>query len=116
MPNRPRPTTHMPMTVPPEKATWRAAGSPCRAAWVVRMLDAVATFIPKNPDRPEQNAPTTKDTATRRTGPLLPKARSAATTRTNTDRTLYSRERKAMAPSRTAAPISCIFSVPGSCL
>ena len=46
-PSRPRPTTHMPMTEPPAKATASASGKPLRAAFVVRMLAAVATRMPK---------------------------------------------------------------------
>ena len=80
------------------------------------MLEAVATRMPKNPARPEQIAPTTNEAATSLTFPWLATPRRIATATTNMARTLYSRERKAMAPSRTAAPISFIRSVPGSCL
>ncbi len=46
-PARPSPTTDIPITVPPEKATPRALGRPDLAAWVVRTLALVATLIPK---------------------------------------------------------------------
>ena len=58
------------------------------------MLDAVATRMPKNPDRPEQNAPTTKDRATSWMLPLLPMTRRMATAITKIDSTLYSRLQK----------------------
>ncbi len=104
------------MTVPPEKATARASFSPLRAPLVVRLLAAVAIRMPKKPANPEHRAPTPNETATSFTFPSLKMANSAATARTKINSTLYSRARKAMAPSRTARPISCIFSVPGSCL
>jgi len=43
-------------------------------------------------------------------------ANTTAATTTTIAKTLYSRRKNAIAPSRTAAPISCIRSVPGSCL
>ena len=115
-PVSPSPTTHIPITLPPENATCSASGSPFRAAFVVRMLDAVATFIPKNPDIPEHSAPNTNATATSLIAPVLMTASNAATSTTTTASTLYSRFRNAIAPSRTLPPISCIRSVPGSCL
>ena len=60
-PRAARPTTLMPITAPPEKATIRAGLRPLRAALVVRTLAAVATRMPKKPASPEQTAPTTKD-------------------------------------------------------
>ena len=39
----------------------------------------------------------------------------AATVKTNIVKTLYSLTRNAVAPSRIAKPISCIFSFPGFC-
>ncbi len=88
----------MPMTAPPEKATCRAAGRLLRAALVVRMLAAVATRMPKNPDSAEQKAPNTNASETSRTGPWLMAASTHATTMTKTASTLYSRRRNAMAP------------------
>jgi hypothetical protein len=98
----------MPITAPPENATCRAAGRPLRAALVVRMLAAVATRIPKNPDSAEQKAPNTNASETSRTGPCVDGRQHTATTTTTSASTLYSRRRNAIAPSRTAAPISCI--------
>ena len=46
-PRRPRPTTHIPMTEPPENAIDRALFMPLvRAAFAVRTLALVATFMP----------------------------------------------------------------------
>ena len=52
------------MTAPPEKATSRAFPKLSFAAFAVRTFALVATFIPKNPARAEQNAPTANETAT----------------------------------------------------
>ncbi len=83
----------------------------------MRLFAAVATRIPKNPANPLQSAPTTKDTATKLVPcEALPQASKTATAITKIDKTLYSRARNAIAPSRTACPIACIFSFPGSCL
>ena len=60
-PNTPRPTTLRPMTEPPPKAIFSALASPVRAAFVVRLLALVATFIPIYPARPEANAPIIND-------------------------------------------------------
>ena len=60
----PRPTTPSPMTEPPEKATSRAFPKESLAAFAVRTLAFVATFMPKYPASAEQNAPTANETAT----------------------------------------------------
>ena len=57
-PNIPNPTTLKPITDPPLNAMFNADSKFCRAALVVRLLDFVATLIPKNPARPEAVAPT----------------------------------------------------------
>ena len=51
------------MTAPPEKATSKALLRPVRAAFAVRTLALVATFMPINPANAEQIAPTTKESA-----------------------------------------------------
>ncbi|MNX69062.1 hypothetical protein D3C86_1002670 [compost metagenome] len=45
-PKRPRPTTAMPVTAPPLKATDRAEASPFSAAWAVRTLARTEMFMP----------------------------------------------------------------------
>ena len=62
-PRIPRPTTVIPITAPPGKATRMASASPSRAPWAVRALARVAICIPKNPARMEHAAPRTKETA-----------------------------------------------------
>ena len=95
---------------------------PLRAADAVRMLAAVAVFIPKKPARAEQNAPRMNDTAMT---PLVfcaaptmwfetPSRIATATTKIASTR--YSCLRNAMAPSATHLPMVCIRSFPGSCL
>ena len=116
-PNIPRPTTFMPITAPPLNATFSAELRPVLAASVVLWFARVATRIPSTPAKALHKAPTTKDKATHSV--LLDKLiqyRSIATTRTKTAKTLYSLLRNAVAPSRIASPISCIFSLPGFCL
>ena len=73
-----------------------AAWPPSAAAWEVRTLARVAAFIPRNPAMTEHTAPAKNATAV--TTPSC-HARSSATTTTNTASTVYSRFRKAMAPS-----------------
>jgi hypothetical protein len=97
----PRPTTHIPITVPPVNATESAFTSEVRAAAVVLTLARVATRIPKKPASPEQLAPTMKETPTR----AVPRVQFATASRTATTRTKmasveYSRRRNAIAPSR----------------
>ena len=60
-PSTPKPTTDIPITVPPVKATLRAEANPVLAACVVLLLAFVATRIPRNPAKPEANAPTTNE-------------------------------------------------------
>jgi hypothetical protein len=78
MPSSASPTTVMPITDPPAKATLRAASMPCVARMAVRELAAVATRMPKKPAAAEQSAPSTKDRACRRSAPLFASARNAA--------------------------------------
>ena len=97
-----RPTTVMPMTAPPLKATSRAGARPMRAAAVVRTLAFVATRMPAQPATADATAPSTKERAMsglRASSPSLAKARSTATMTTKPARTLYSARRKAMAPT-----------------
>ena len=61
----PRPTTDRPITDPPVKATLSAGARPVLAACVVRLFAFVATLIPKKPAKPEVNAPTINDSATK---------------------------------------------------
>ncbi len=63
-PRTPRPTTPMPMTEPPAKATSSALPRLVRAALVVRTLAFVATRIPMKPASAELMAPIRKDTPT----------------------------------------------------
>ena len=63
-PRTPNPTTPIPMTLPPAKATSRALPNPVRAALVVRTFALVATFMPMNPAIAEHKAPSTNDNAT----------------------------------------------------
>ena len=116
-PKTPRPTTLIPMTDPPVNATFKAEAKPVRAALVVRLLALVATFIPKNPAKPEATAPTINDTeinALESVRPEFAKPKSIATAMTKMDRTRYSAFKKAMAPSAILAPIDFIRSVPSS--
>ena len=58
VPSKPRPTTHIPITVPPEKATFRALPIPLSlAAFAVLTLALVATVIPMYPAQIENTAP-----------------------------------------------------------
>ncbi len=117
-PSTPIPTTPIPITDPPVKATSRARPRLVRAAWVVRTLALVATRIPMKPARAELNAPNTKEMPTRgeEVSLLAVKANRTATHATNTDSTLYSAFRKAIAPSAIWPAILFILSVPASCL
>ena len=70
--------------------------------------------MPKAPAKPLHIAPTIKDSATSVVpDDMFTQYKSAATVKTNIVKTLYSLTRKAVAPSRIAKPISCIFSFPG---
>ena len=117
-PKTPKPTTPIPITDPPVKATSRALPRLVRAAFVVRTLALVATRIPINPARAEQNAPNTNDKPTNGddVSLLAVKANKRATQTTNTLKILYSAFRKAIAPSAMWPAIFFILSVPSSCL
>ena len=93
----PSPTTLIPITEPPEKATFNALFIPFSiAALAVLTLALVATFIPKYPARAENTAPTKKDTAVCQFMPIISTIKR---TTTNIDNALYSLFKKAMAPS-----------------
>ena len=62
-PNRPRPTTSMPVMAPPRKATSSAGPMPRVAACAVRTLARTDTFMPMKPQAPDSTAPMTKPTA-----------------------------------------------------
>ncbi len=51
------PTTARPVTEPPRKASRRAVPIPVLAAWVVRQLARVDTYMPMTPMEPEQITP-----------------------------------------------------------
>ncbi len=92
----------MPITEPPEKATFNALTMLVRAAFAVRTLALVATFIPIKPDSPEAKAPHIKLNPTNHeefssTSPPYP--RSKATITPKNIKTRYSRLRNAIAPS-----------------
>jgi hypothetical protein len=80
------------------------------------MLAAVATRMPKKPDMAEQNAPNAKAPPPELDRTLVDDRQQDRHEDDHMASTLYSRLRNAMAPSRTAAPISSIRAVPGSCL
>ena len=61
-PNTANPATPSPITVPPEKETFKACGKLVLAAWVVRTLALVAIRIPIFPANAEKKAPQTKAT------------------------------------------------------
>ena len=60
----PSPTTDIPITEPPAKATRSAGAIEARAAFAVRTLAAVATRIPNQPATAEQSAPIRKERPT----------------------------------------------------
>src|SRR5699024_683077 len=99
-PSTPKPTTPKPITEPPAKAMLRPSLRLLREACVVRTLALVATRMPIKPAKPEQKAPTTKDTATNQCEVLgwavMPSM--MATQTTNMAITLYSAFKKAKAP------------------
>ncbi len=74
------------------------------------------TSIPTAPARALPQTPKTKPTASLAPSPVIPKANAMITARTAAaaKTTVYSRRRKAIAPSRMAAAISRIRSVPSS--
>ena len=117
-PKTPSPTTPSPITAPPENATSNALPRDVLAAWVVLTFAFVATFIPINPARAEQIAPTINETATKpweasSFDPL--KNSKTATAATKTERTLYSAFKKDIAPSAIFLAILDMFSSPSSC-
>ena len=62
-PNRPRPTTSMPVIAPPLKATFNASFMPLVAACAVRTLARTDTFMPMKPQAPDNTAPRKKPIA-----------------------------------------------------
>ena len=62
-PNKPKPTTSMPVTAPPLNATSRAGPMPPVAACAVLTLALTDTFMPMKPHAPDSTAPTTKPRA-----------------------------------------------------
>ena len=116
-PKTPSPTTLIPITDPPVKATFNAEAKLVLAAFVVRLFALVATFIPRNPAKPEVTAPTTNESEIKALESALPEfanPRRTATATTKIARTRYSAFKKAMAPSAILAPIDFIRSVPSS--
>ena len=111
-PSRPRPTTHMPITEPPEKAMDRALIMPLSmAALAVRTLALVATFMPKKPASMEKPAPMTKQMPV----PILMNREiSAKRMAMKMTSILYSERRKALAPSAMEPAISCIRALPAA--
>ena len=97
IPRSPRPPTERPITAPPLYETAKAPARPSvLAAMVVLPFAEVAARIPQNPAMTEARAPPKKamDVSI-----LFKKARSAPTTTTKRERTLYSAQRNAIAPS-----------------
>ena len=75
----------------------------------------VATFIPRNPAKPDARAPTMNDNDIKILEsdlPELAKPNKKATAITKTDRMRYSALKKAIAPSAILEPIDIILSVP----
>ena len=106
------------MTVPPPKETFRAFGKLVRAASVVLEFASVATRMPIFPATAEKIAPMTK------AGTIIQCVEStiieipynAADAKiTNIDNSLYSADKKAIAPSLMLLEISCMRSLPGFC-
>ena len=90
-----------------------------RAAWAVRTLARVAVRIPTQPAAPLHSAPATNASAVQgdesaRPSSAYPTSSSTVTTATKTARIVYSRLRKAVAPSAMLAAIARISSVPSS--
>ena len=96
-PINPKPTTDIPITAPPEKATFNALFIPdCLAAFAVLTFALVATLIPKYPANAENVAPIIKLIAVCQ---LIPTPRITNNTTVNIASALYSLDRKAIAPS-----------------
>ena len=88
------------MTLPPENATFNAGvRPPFFAACAVRAFAAVATFMPINPANRDTAAPNTKVSASILSSPLFPAAKNKATAAIKGTNALYSRFKKAIAPS-----------------
>ena len=128
-PNSANPTTDSPITAPLLKATRKAGFNPSIACTVVRVFALTAIVIPINPASADPIAPTkyaiavpgtlpTSLPVTSTTRPVTSKsintANTIAITTTKIARSLYSRERKAIAPSCIALPIAWICSLPSS--
>ena len=100
----------MPVTAPPRKATFRAGGTPPRAASATRALARTETFMPTNPAVADRAAPMRKPIATR----MFWSGISRMNTTTPTAAMIvYWRVRYAEAPSWTAAEIARMRSLPG---
>ena len=110
--------TPRPITVPPEKETFRASGRLVLAASAVRELEAVAIHIPILPAKAENIAPKinagTIIQLVVETIIDIPKSATDATT-TKINNNLYSALRNARAPSWMAFEISFILSLPADC-
>ena len=105
------------MTEPPENATARARFiPPSEAAWAVRTLARVATFMPKKPARMEKPAPSRKHSAVSHALSPMNRPISRNSAAMNTTRMRYSAFKKASAPSAMAAAISRMRSFPASAL
>ncbi|MBA7584260.1 hypothetical protein ES708_26213 [subsurface metagenome] len=110
-PNNPKPATDIPITAPPEKATFNALViPPSMAALAVLVFALVAIFIPVKPANPEQIAPTTKD---KLVIGLLTQPNIRLTIIIKNTKTLYSLFKKVIAPRSIIFDISCINSFPG---
>ncbi len=97
------------MTVPLAYETRNAFAIPFFAASVVRTLAWVAADIPMNPASADRDAPTMKQSAV---NGLIASASMIARTTTKTPMAVYCRFRYTMAPSRMAAAIFCMSSLP----
>ena len=97
-PSKPKPTTAIPMTAPPENAISKALFIPSsRADVATRELLATAPRIPKYPAVADKVAPSTKVTAVPK---LMAKAKTILRIKTNAAKMVYSLLKKAIAPSR----------------
>ena len=118
-PNTPKPTTLIPITEPPVKATFNAGAKPSLAALVVLLFAFVATFIPKKPANPDAIAPTINESDIKMLESDLPELatpKRTATAKTKIASIRYSALRNAIAPSAMLVPIDFILSVPSSWL
>ncbi len=94
-PSRPSPTTSMPVMAPPLKAMFKASFMPLVAACAVRTLARTETFMPINPQAPDNTAPMRKPIAV-----VMPKPAAMAITMTTPTMAMvrYCRARYAAAP------------------